>query len=75
MHRNVTPDPSPLEIHQACKAIRKGWSERVHQQRAGLVDDKREWMIPVYLTVITPDGVKYIREDAACGPPNDAPEV
>jgi hypothetical protein len=29
----------------------------------------------VYLTVITPDGVKYIREDAACGPPNDAHEV
>ncbi len=75
MHRSATPDPSPLEIHQACKAIRKGWSEGVHQQRAALVDDKREWTIPVYLAVITPDGVKYVREDAACGHPSEAPDV
>ncbi len=75
MHRNVTPDPSPLEIHQACENIRKGWSEKVHQQRSGLVDDRQEWTIPVYLAISTSDGVKYVREDAAHGVSSDASDV
>jgi hypothetical protein len=75
MHRNVTQDPSPVEIQQACKAIQKGWSERVRQQRAGLIDEDREWTIPVYLAVVTPNGVKYVREDGGCGHLSDTSEV